>query len=56
MGICSFQQSAYMCTPFTIVCFLFCSAFIALLEDIKSTFNVCPIRIINLKIFQIIFH
>ena len=56
MHICSFQQSAYICTSFIILCLFFCSAFITLLEVIKLTFNVYSIKRINLRIFQIIFY
>ena len=56
MHICSFQQSVSgICTSFIILCLFFCSAFIALLQVIKLTFNVYSIKRINLRIFQIIF-
>ena len=56
MHICSFQQSAYICTSFIISCLFFCSRFITLLEVIKFTFNVYSIKRINLRIFQTIFY
>lgn len=43
-------------TPFIILCLFLCFAFKTLLEAITLTFNVDPIKRVNRRIFQIIFH
>ena len=56
IDICSFQQSAYICTSFIILRLFLCFAFKTLLEAIILTFNMDPIKRVNRRIFQIILH